>query len=160
MLNSTEIYLRPYKKEDLLELVELFFNTVHNIASKDYTEKQLNAWASGNIDLNAWNHTLSENHTIIAEIDEKIVGFGDIAGDYLNRLYVHEDYQGMGIATQITNHLENYALNQGIQIIEVHASITAKPYFEHRNYKVVKEQQVVRNGESITNFVMSKMIEH
>lgn len=156
MLIKSEIILRPYKKDDLIEIAELFFNTVHNIACKDYTEKELHAWASGNIDLLAWNQTLSENHTIIAEIDMKIVGFGDIAGDYLNRLYVHEDYQGMGIATVILDHLENYAIGQGIQVIEVHASITAKSYFEHRNYQVSKEQQVVRNGVSITNFMMSK----
>ncbi len=160
MLNKAEILLRPYKKDDLIELADLFFNTVHNIACKDYNEKELNAWASGNIDLQDWDHTLSGNYSIVAQFHDKIVGFGDINGNYLNRLYVHEEYQGMGIATVITEDLEDYALNHGNKLIEVHASITAKPYFEHRNYSVVKEQQVVRNGIAITNYVMSKNIFH
>lgn len=158
MLNKSEVLLRPYNKDDLIEIADLFFNTVHNIACKDYTDKELNAWASGNIDIHAWDQTLSNHYSIIAEFNDKIVGFGDINGNYLNRLYVHEEYQGKGIATIITNALEDYALKHGSNLIEVHASITARPYFEHRNYSLVKEQQVIRNGVSITNFVMSKNI--
>ena len=37
-----------------------------------------------------------------------------------------------------------------------HASITAKPFFERRGYKAVKEQQVERKGVLLTNYVMIK----
>ena len=32
----------------------------------------------------------------------------------------------------------------------------AKPFFEHRGYVAVKEQQVERRGVLLTNFVMEK----
>lgn len=156
MTNNSMLELRSYKKEDIIEIADLFFNTVHDTACKDYTIQQLNAWASGNIELSLWDKTLRENYTIIAEMDEKIVGFGDIAGDYLNRMYIHEDYQGKGIGSAITKELEDYAWKHGVKNIEVHASITAKSFFMHRGYKVIKEQQVTRNGVSLTNFVMNK----
>lgn len=89
-------------------------------------------------------------------MNKKIVGFGDLAGNYLNRLYVHEKYQGLGIATAITENLEDHAATQGIQVMEVHASITARPFFEYRGFNLVKEQQVLRNGVTLTNFVMKK----
>ena len=38
--------------------------------------------------------------------------------------------------------------------IRTHASITAKPFFQKRGYKVTKEQQVERQGILLTNFVM------
>lgn len=41
--------------------------------------------------------------------------------------------------------------------IVTHASITARPFFEKRGYRVVKEQQVERRGIRLTNFVMKKM---
>lgn len=41
--------------------------------------------------------------------------------------------------------------------IRTHASITAKPFFERRGYKVIKEQQVIRSGIFLTNYAMEKL---
>ena len=40
--------------------------------------------------------------------------------------------------------------------VTTHASITARPFFEQRGYRVVKEQQVERRGQMLTNYVMVK----
>lgn len=134
-------------------MAELFYHTVHTVNAKDYTEGQLNVWADGKVDLEKWNISLQEHFSIVAVDDDVIVAFGDIdKTGCLDRLYVHSDYQGKGIATAICNHLE--AAVQGN--IVTHASITARPFFENRGYKVVKEQQVVRQGISLTNFIMEK----
>lgn len=37
-----------------------------------------------------------------------------------------------------------------------HASITARPFFEKRGYRVVRAQQVERQGLYLTNYVMEK----
>ena len=37
-----------------------------------------------------------------------------------------------------------------------HASITARPFFEKRGYRVIREQLVERRGEKLKNFVMEK----
>ena len=42
------------------------------------------------------------------------------------------------------------------KIITTHASITAKPFFQQRGYRVVKEQKVIRQGIALTNYVMEK----
>ncbi len=145
--------VRKYKPTDIKEIAELFYNTVHTINAIDYTLEQLNAWASGEVDLEAWNNSFEEHYTIIAEAGGKIVGFGDIDDSgYLDRLYVHKDYQGQGIATAICACLEQRA--EGC--ITVHASITAKPFFEHRGYTTVTEQQVERHGVLLTNYKMMK----
>ena len=80
------------------------------------------------------------------------MGFGDIdKTGYLNRLFVHANYQKKGIATALCNQPE-----QAVQgDITTHASITAKPFFEKRGYKLVKEQQIERQG-IFTNYVMIK----
>lgn len=144
--------LRKYTTSDCKPITELFYNTVHSINAKDYTNEQLNAWATGKVDLEKWNQSLQEHYSIVAVDNSIIVGFGDIdETGYLDRLYVHRDYQHRGIASAICDNLENAVKTDKIT---THASITAKPFFMHRGYNVIKEQQVIRNGVTLTNYVM------
>ena len=146
--------LRKYAKTDCAELAELFYDTVHTLNAKDYTQEQLDAWATGEINLEEWDESFQAHLTVVAEMDGKIVGFGDMdKTGYLDRLYVHKDYQRRGVATAICD-----ALEQNTKAAEfiTHASITARPFFEKRGYTVVREQQVERRGELLTNFVMRK----
>ena len=137
-------------------MAELFYNTVHSINAKDYAEEQLNVWATGRVDLQQWNLSFLKHKTIVAIENDEIVGFGDIDDSgYLDRLYVHKDYQGMGIASVICNELEDYVKGKSIT---THASITAKTFFQQRGYRVVKEQKVIRQGIALTNYVMKKQI--
>ncbi len=145
--------IRKYQTSDCKELIDLFYNTVHNVNAKDYTKEQLNVWATGQVDLEKWNESLQEHFSVVAVDDEIIVGFGDIdKTGYIDRLFVHADYQGKSIATAICNQLEQAVKGN----IITHASITAKPFFEKRGYKLVKEQQVERQGNFLTNYVMIK----
>lgn len=145
--------IREYQPSDCKEITELFYNTVHTVNAKDYTKEQLDVWATGQVDLEKWNQSLQEHYSIVVIENEVIVGFGDIdKTGYLGHLFVHADYQGKGIATAICNQLEQTVQGD----ITTHASITAKPFFEKRGYKVVKEQQVERQGIFLTNFCMKK----
>lgn len=145
---------RPYVPDDCGELAELFYNTVHSVNARDYTEAQLAAWATGTVDLESWNRSFLEHYTLVAVDGTVIAGFGDIDGaGYLDRLFVHKDYQGMGIAAALCDRLEAHCPNS---LITTHASLTARPFFEKRGYRVVKRQQVERSGELLTNFVMEK----
>ena len=75
-------------------------------------------------------------------------------GGYFNRLYIHRDFQRMGIASELCLALENRARMQGIKELTVHASITARPFFEKRGYKLLREQRVIRRETELTNYVM------
>lgn len=119
--------IRRYQQSDCSVLAELFYNTVHTVNANDYTKEQLNAWATGQIDLEKWNQSFQEHFSIVAVDNELITGFGDIdAAGYLDHLFVHSDYQRRGIATAICNQLE-----QSIQgNVVTHASITARPFLK------------------------------
>ncbi len=146
--------IRRYEPADCKALAELFCETVHAVNAKDYTKEQLDAWTAGSADLERWGRTLAEHDTVVAVEKDRIVGFADMAeGGCFDRLYVHKDYQNRGIATALCDELEQKVAGDNIT---VHASITAKPFFLSRGYRVVKEQQVIRQGISLTNFVMEK----
>ena len=146
--------LRDYCKTDCTELARLFYDTVHTVNAKDYSRAQLDAWATGEVNLEAWNKSFQAHNTVVAEMDGQIVGFGDMdETGYLDRLYVHKDYQRRGVATAICDALEQ---NTKAAEFTTHASITARPFFEKRGYTVVREQQVERRGILLANFVMKK----
>lgn len=192
--------LRPYHPSDCAALAALFYETIHTVNARDYPQEQLDAWADGHVDLDAWNESFLAHNTYVAvqecdgadDIDScasdsagsasgktggnansLIIGFGDMDDTgYLDRLYVHKDYQERGVATAICDRLEeDFCLSRG-QLLQnsamqkrkndtftTHASITARPFFEKRGYTVVKAQQVVRKGISIRNYIMRKRIE-
>ena len=147
--------IRRYEPDDLSQIITLFYDTVHTVNAADYSKEQLDAWADGAPDLDRWSSSLLEHHSLVAvESDDLIVGFGDIDGTgYLDRLYVHKDRQSMGIATALCDRLEGAV---DAPLITTHASITARPFFEDRGYRVIREQQVERHGVWMTNFVMEK----
>ena len=146
--------IRFYEPSDVEALAALFYDTVHAVNAKDYTKDQLDAWATGKVDLDSWNRSFLEHNTAVAVDDGRIVGFGDMdQTGYLDRLYVHKGYQRHGAATAICDWLEKLAATDRFY---THASITAKPFFEKRGYWAVKRQTVEKNGVMLTNYVMIK----
>ncbi|MEG0650381.1 MAG: GNAT family N-acetyltransferase [Oscillospiraceae bacterium] len=151
------MHIRKYKTTDCSSMAKLFYETVHTVNAKDYTKAQLDVWATGNVDLAAFDKSFLAHNTLVAQEDNIIVGFGDMNDSgYLDRLYIHKDFQNKGIATAIVNKLEGQAALAGIVSFTTHASITAKPFFEKRGYIAIRENAVFRSGIKLTNFIMEK----
>ena len=152
------ILIRELKEIDIPECIVLFQNTIHAVNAKDYSPTQLDAWAPKvKPKITPRWQTLSENIAYVAEFENQMVGFGDLTRDgYLDRLFVHKDFQGQGIAAAIVQKLEERANELNLKEITTAASITAKPFFERSGFVVMKEQQVEIHGVKLTNFVMRK----
>lgn len=146
--------IREYRPEDCLAILELFWQTVHTANARDYTREQLDAWATGHEDPSQWDASLRRHLTLVAEEEGRIVGFGDMDTDagHLDRLYVRADREGCGVGTALCDRLE---AETGGDFV-VHASITARPFFEKRGYRVVRRQEVERGGVRLVNYVMEK----
>lgn len=154
-LNALAVTLRPYRPEDCPALAALFYETVHTVNAAHYTPAQLDAWAPAcGPDLAAWDKSFRAHRTLVAELDGRLAGFGDLdpAAGYLDRLYVHKDLQGRGVATALCNALEQAAAGP----VVTHASVTARPFFARRGYRVLRAQQVERRGVTLANYVMEK----
>lgn len=147
------MYLRRYKNEDLKELITLFKETVHTVNAKDYSPEEIKTWTFSKTDFSEWEQSLSKHYSFVAVENGVIVGFGDISPEgYLDRLFVHKNFQNRGIGTALCNQLEKQVNGP----IVTHASITAKNFFEKRGYQTIKEQKVMRNGVYLRNYVMQK----
>jgi putative acetyltransferase len=151
--------LRTYEIGDTAEIMDLFYNTVHEINIRDYTKEQIDAWAPVEMDIEVWLNSLKSKFTYVVENNGKIVGFGELeANGHIDKFFCHKDFQGQGIGTMILEQIESKARSLGIKRLFVEASITAKPFFANKNFLLVTEQEVERRGQKLINFVMEKLI--
>ncbi len=150
---DSSIVIRRYRSEDVEQMAQLFYDTVHTINAKDYSHKQLKAWANEDVDLAAWDASFLAHYTVVAEENGRILGFGDlVGGSYLDRLYVHKDHQGRGVASALCDELEAQAPGS----VTTHTSFTARTFFERRGYILRKEQMIQKRGLWLTRLVMEK----
>ena len=163
MKTKTEISISigGFEKDRLEEFVRLFHDTIHTVNAKDYSPEQLEAWAPNDIEVYK-DHlcTKFENSFVAAAYtkDGVLAGYSTLYKDELDLMYVHKDFQRMGIASALADVVENKAKEQGINKLYTEGSITAKPFFEGRGYKVIKEQSKPVRGKILTNYVMVKDI--
>lgn len=61
--------IRKYETADCEQLAELFYQTVHTVNAKDYTNEQLNVWADGNVNLKEWNKSFLIHNTFVCILD-------------------------------------------------------------------------------------------
>ena len=75
----------------------------------------------------------------VAIVNGQVVGTGSLNGRMVSSVYVHPDYQGHGIATKLMDAVENAASAQSQGTLSVQSSITAKPFYAKRGFRIVRE---------------------
>jgi len=156
-----KIKIRQYKPDDAKSLALIYYHTIHNINIQDYTEEQVNAWAPYDSveDYSGWQRKLAKVKPFVAVIDELPVGFAEFEEyGHIDCFYVHHEWNGKGIGSKLMAAIFEKAAVQNISRIFSEVSITAKPFFEAKGFKTVKEQTVTLRGVEMTNFVMEKML--
>ncbi|HHF0526639.1 TPA: GNAT family N-acetyltransferase, partial [Legionella anisa] len=158
---NQKFYIRTFEPGDEAEIYQLFYDTVHFINCRDYTKEQLNVWAPKNPDLYEWQKSLAKNYTFVAIDKEsnKIIGFSDLEENgYLNRGYVHKDYQKQGVGKALLEAREHTASALRIPKLFSDVSITAKPFFEKHKYRIEAKQTKELNGITLKNYRMTKVL--
>ena len=150
------VRIRGYEAEDALEIARLFYETVHSVNRAHYSEEQVAAWAPEVPDARRWHARMSARLTLVAEEEGEVVGFAELEGGHLDMLYVRKDAVGRGVGLRLYEAVEREALDRGHGRITTEASITARPFFKRRGFRLVREQTVRRHDVELTNFVMRK----
>ena len=113
-----QIEIRQATLEDLTEVTSIFRNTILHVCSKDYSEKHIKVWASGADDIEKWKERIHKFYFIVAEIENVVVGFAYLTkGNYFDGLFIHKDYQRLGIASKLMRIIESQVIMNGFEII-------------------------------------------
>ena len=154
------ITIRVALNTDIEEIQSLYRNTVLVINRRDYSQAEVEDWASCGDDLSKIEDMIKTHYFIVAvNRQSEIVGFSSITPQgYLHSMFVHKDFQGKGIATMLLEEIELYAITAGIVRITSEVSLTARPFFEKKGYVVEGEQKRKANQLSLTNFRMAREV--
>lgn len=151
------LLVRPYAAADLDDLITLFRDSVRQVARRDYTLEQVLAWAPDQIDRETWALRFAASSAWLAAHGDRTAGFVTLEPDgHIDMLYVHAALQRQGIASKLLERVEISARSRGLARLFTEASITARPFFERRGFRVIQEQSVVRHGQKLANFRMDR----
>lgn len=156
------VHTRNYVKADASCLAAIYFNTIHLINIKDYTGEQVNAWApKSSLELDGWIKKWERVCPIVAVLtnEDIIVGFAEFESNgHIDCFYVHHEHQGRGVGNAMMKEIEHRAKLLQLSKIYAEVSITAKPFFLAKQFKVIKEQTVITRGVSLANYIMEKCL--
>lgn len=156
------MHIRSATANDLAGITRLFFATVNNVNSKDYSAEHIQAWAEAALDQEYWQGKISSLYFWVAEaVDGELLGFISLTPEgYLDHVFVHDKHQHEGIATAMLEVLEAKARELGLSKIDSDVSITAKPFFDQQGYVVEKENRKEWKGLVFVNYRMGKELIH
>lgn len=149
--------IRPLEPADLPALLTVFQQAIQEGSREHYNQQQRDAWSQAH-DQQSLSTVLSQGETVVAEWDDRPVGFGHRQDDYLNMLFVHPEACRLGIATQLYQYLEDSARIAGLPRLTTHASHSARGFFSFMGFEHQEEEQVERNRVALGRHLMSKYL--
>ncbi|NRR92739.1 GNAT family N-acetyltransferase [Winogradskyella undariae] len=153
------IQIRTADLNDIPEITSVFRDTIINISTKHYSEKQTTAWASGADKIKDWEKRISKLYFIVAEIDKIIVGFAYLKnGNYLEGLFVHKDYQRQGVGSKLLRIMESQVMMNDFEVFKSDVSKTALPFFDNKYFNVIKIQKKSVKGVMLENYLVEKQM--
>jgi putative acetyltransferase len=157
---TNTVAIRTYERSDATDTLTIFTEAITGTASGDYTPEQIRAWAKpGQRDLSTWHAAMETRNSIVATVDDAVVGFSDNdATGYIDMMFVSPRHIRRGVATRLLAYVERRARIAGFRELTADVSITARPFFERFGFEVVAEQHPVKDGVELTNYAMRKVL--
>ncbi|WP_321345078.1 GNAT family N-acetyltransferase [uncultured Draconibacterium sp.] len=158
-MTPNSIKINTAKHNDLEGILTLFVETINTVCAKDYSPEQRAVWTAGAQYPERMEKKLETQYFLVARIAEKLVGFASLENNYLDFLFVHKDFQGLGIAKQLYDTLLQKANETNVKTLTSNVSLTARPFFEKMGFEVICKQDNLTRGVNLNNFKMEKRLE-
>lgn len=149
--------VRRYREGDEPALLQVFFSSIRDIASRDYTPEQIAAWASEDRDPQLWASRIRQLQPFIVEVEGEIAGYADVQPNgYIDHFFVSGKYPKQGIGTLMMNAIHVEANRLGLNELTSNVSKTAEGFFLRHGFHVVERGFPVRRGVTLQNALMRK----
>ncbi len=135
--------LRLYRRDDLDEVVHLWYHTWHYTFPFLRHPEPLEAWKTRLRD------DIAKNETVwVAERDGQMVGFLALRerDGYLNLLFVDPQFHHQGIGTALMNKAKHLSPS-GLSLETLQLNREARAFYERHGFHVVSLGRNARNGQ-------------
>jgi putative acetyltransferase len=149
------MHIREFQLGDEGSLYAVFVSAVRELASKDYTPEQIEAWAPASFDREAWAKRLQSIRPFVVESNGRLVAYADVQPTgYIDHFFVSGPFARTGIGTLLMNRIHETAISQGIGTLTSDVSRTAQPFFARFGFVVVEQRAPVVRGVMVPNALM------
>ncbi|QZA81765.1 GNAT family N-acetyltransferase [Deefgea piscis] len=149
--------VRRFQVGDEIALYLVFLSAVHEVASRDYSREQIQAWAPAEIDLDLWADRIQALQPFVAEIDNEIAGYADLQpSGYIDHFYVSGKYARKGVGSLLMNRIHEEAKRLGVSELTSDVSKTAEPFFVFYGFHVEERRHPICRGVTLHNARMRK----
>jgi putative acetyltransferase len=153
------MHIRRFEPGEEPALFDIYHSAIHLIASRDYTEEQINAWAPAVLDEELWVRRIRGINPFVAELEGILVGYADVqASGYIDHFFVSGRHPRQGIGRSLMEVLESEAKRLGVTELMSDVSRTAQPFFTRFGFQIVEQRVPVVRGIEVPNARMCKFI--
>jgi GNAT superfamily N-acetyltransferase len=149
------IKIRTARAEDALRLHELHAASVCTLCAKHYTKEIIEGWLESRTP-SGYLPPIEREAILVAEINQKIIGFGEAATGAVVAVYVDPSATGQGVGRLILARAVDLARDGHSGPIRVQSTLNATSFYEHHGFVEVKRATVSRNQVEVPIVVMER----
>jgi len=155
---TEEIIMKIAEPQDADSLRELVNETIDTCYFHVYPQEAIDYFKDYHNRLNIVKDIL-EGYCLILTSREEFIGTGTLLGSNARRVFVKPKYQKMGLGKRIMHKLEEKAMEKGVRIIDLDASLGAYPFYRTLGYETQTEEMTpVKNGQNLRYYKMVKKL--
>lgn len=156
---ENNIQIRKAQLKDSEAIAKLHRRIISKINVAFYPPEAIKEWLS---DISAENtkQQFKNSIWIVAEISNKIVGFGQysIADGEIYQINVSPDNLKQGIGKRIYDYMENDFRKNGVKEISLNSTLNAVGFYQELGFKIVKELDFKLKKEFLKMIKMKKSL--
>ncbi len=153
------IALREFRPGDEPALRRVFQSAIHEVAIRDYTQAQVDAWAPREFDPASWAKRMQGIAPFVVERDGEIVAYADVQpSGYIDHFFVSARAGQQGIGGMLMRRIHERADELGIAVLTSEVSRTAQPFYRHFGFEIVDHHANEIRGVLIEYAAMRKVL--
>ncbi len=132
-------HIRRARHSDADGIIHAHRESIRRICSKDYTPREIEAWAGRKFRSPLWQDAIDRDFIWIIEHENIVQGFAHFAvmdtenGEVMG-LYLTPEVCGKGLAKKLFTKIMEVATEQKLKKINLHATKTAKAFYERMGF--------------------------
>ena len=135
--------IRIANKNDAATIHEIHTKAARITCAQSYSKAQIDAWLEKRVP-EGYYDGIDKKEMFVAEIDEQIVGFGHAYSGVILAIFVHPNYQRIGIGKGLLDYALPIALNNSSDLT-LEATPNAFEFYKKCGFVKISDGKIIRN---------------